>query len=183
MLRTWMSILALLPLLAACSTASERPDPYTLPQYAEADPLCRDVSGRYRAAPQPFGQVREERPLLAHTLLSAEVELSQVTQVELALSAAGEMQVLAFDANGGLVAKQRHRADSGVFECDSGQLLFYPEQLPRRGEGVPWNKVVLRKTVDGSLMLRKGGLFSGLVFLVAPMTFSTEDWYLFKPAP
>jgi hypothetical protein len=83
-----------------------------------------------------------------------------------------------------LLAKHRYAADSGVFDCDEGQLEFYPRKLGAGDSaGVGWERVVLRKAEDGSLILRKGGLFSGLVFMVFPMSVSTGDWYLFKPAP
>jgi hypothetical protein len=185
MLSKWIKVIRLLPLvlLTACSTTQEQPDPYALPEYAEPDSLCRDISGSYMAQPHPLAEAEQEpRPLLAQTLLAATVRLDNASRVELKMTEAGVMHVLAYDSNGALLAKQQHTEESGAIECDEGQLKFYPPQLNGVAKGIGWDKVVLRKTADGSLMLRKGGLFSGLIFMVVPVAVSTEDWYLFKPA-
>lgn len=170
-------------LLTGCSTTPERVDPYALPEYAEPDKACHDLTGRYRALPHVLGEgQQDERPLLAQTLLPEEETLSAATTVELVIGNDASLWVRADSEDGKHLASRRYAVDSGVFECDDGQLEFYPQALGEKTAGVGWEKVILRKTTDGSLMLRKGGLFSGLVFMVLPMYVSTEDWYLFKPA-
>lgn len=180
-----IGILLMALLLSACSMAPERSDPYTLPQYAEPDSRCRDLAGSFSAARHPMGEQKPDtKPLLALTLLPMQPNLDQAERVELAPGADGSFQVMALGADGRLLAKQRYATGSGVFECDDGQLKFHPHKLgDAKPAGISWETVVLRRTEDGSLMLRKGGLFSGLTFLVFPMYVSTDDWYLFKPAP
>lgn len=178
-----VKLVFLLPLLglAGCSTMAEKPDPYAMPEYAEPDKQCRDIAGRYKAVPHPVGELEETRPMLALSLLPDGPRLNESVAVELSLDEAGAMQVSAYGADGALLAKQVHLADSGIFECDEGQLRFFPQKLDPAAETAAWETTVMRKTVDGSLMLRKGGLFSGLAFMLMPMTLTTDDWYLFKP--
>jgi len=169
--------------LTACTTTPERGEPYSPPQYAEPDSQCRDIVGSYNARPHPLSsEERETRPLLAMTLLSPHPRLDQSQRVELKRGKDGSWQVLALGGDGALLSKQRYGADSGVFLCDDGQLHFHSDKVDARPEGIPWETLVLRKTTDGSLMVRKGGLFSGLVFMVFPLSLSTDDWYLFKPS-
>lgn len=172
-------------LLSACSTSPQRTEPYSLPQYAEADSQCRDVTGSYNAVPHSLGKTEKAaRPLLALTLLPAQDSLDSTNRITLKREDDGSLEVMAQGSDGRVLAKRRYAADSGVFECEDGNLEFYPRKLGRDSSaGIDWETVVLRKTEDGSLLLRKGGLFSGLVFMVIPMYVSTKDWYLFKPSP
>lgn len=171
-------------LLAGCSTTAQRGESESPPQYAESDSQCRDIAGSYQAVPHPLGpQQQETRALLAMTLLPPHDRLEQTREVILKPGDDGSWQVQALGSDSVLLAKQRYAADSGVFSCDDGQLAFHPDKLPARAAGIPWDRLILRKTEDGSLMLRKGGLFSGLIFMVFPMSISTDNWYLFKPAP
>ncbi len=176
--------LLVLFLLGACATAPEQEVSETvpLPTYAEPDSRCRDISGSFQAQPHQVGKTAIERPLLAQTLLPENGRLDLATTVELHMSEAGTLHVSALDSDGEPLFKHHYTSGSGVFECDDGQLVFYPKNLDQEPPtGIDWDKVILRRTEDGSLMARKGGLFSGMIFLMLPMYVTTDDWYLFKP--
>lgn len=170
-------------LIAGCSSTPQRSDPYSLPQYAEPDGQCRDINGRYNALPHSVGKTQgDTRPLLALTLLPPQQSLAQSAKVVVDVGEDHSLQVMALGDDNKLLAKRRYDAGSGVFECKDSRLEFHPRKLAAGdSDGINWDTVVLRRTEDGSLFLRKGGLFSGLVFMVFPMYVSTEDWYQFKP--
>lgn len=183
---TWLRMVLVLPLLwlAGCTTSAERQESEPPLLYTEPDSRCFDINGSYSAMPHALGDTTaDERPLLAQTLLPATAPLERAKTVQLQMSEAGTLHVIAYDEDGEPLLKHHYTGESDVFECDDGQLKFYRMRLDDEASaGINWDEMVLRKTQDGSLMVRKGGLLSGMIFLVFPMYVSTDDWYQFKPA-
>lgn len=169
-------------LLAGCTTTTEQEQGVPTP-YSEPAGDCREINDHYHASPQSVAGIEvPQRALLAIMLLPYEAALEQAASVALQLEPGGALEVSAYAADGTLMQARRYPADSGVFSCEEGELQLVTARLQGDGEtGYDWERIVLRRTEAGSLMLRKGGLFSGMLFILFPMSLSSGDWFVFAP--
>jgi len=176
----WCLLLPLL--LPGCAATPEQEQDVPAP-YSDPAGDCREINDHYHATPQSVaGLESPQRPLLAIMLLPYQAKLEQAGSVALKLEPGGPLKVSAYAADGTLMLARSYPAGSGVFSCEEGQLQLVSAQIHGDSEAAfDWEKMVLRRTESGSLMLRKGGLFSGMLFMLFPMSLSGGDWFVFAP--
>lgn len=155
------------------------------PELDEQAPECTDISGRYRSRPRIHGKGEQlDTPLLAYTLLPASPKLAEADRVELKVTET-KMSITAFAGELPLMS-HTYPVESGIFECIAGSVEFRPQKKPGSDAaatlpGLEWETVRIRRTVDGSLLLQEADGLASLAFILFPIYFTTEHWYLFKP--
>jgi len=169
-------------LLAGCASTPQQERDVATP-YSEPAADCREINGQYHAKPQSVAGIEvPQRPLLAIMLLPYDAVLEQAASVALHLQPDGVLEVTAYSVDGSPLQARRYPADSGAFSCEEGELQLVTARM--RGDGATgydWQRMALRRTESGAVMLRKGGLFSGMLLLLFPMSLSSGDWFVFAP--
>jgi hypothetical protein len=173
-------------MLSGCSQPVRNASPdEPWPELDEQTQGCVAISGRYSSSPRLHGKTEKlDTPLLAYTLLPASPKLAdadrvvlKVTETQLSVTAyAGEM----------LLMSHVYHAQNGNFECIADSLEF--RAMEKSGtvqavadSGLDWETIRLRRTVDGSLLLQEAGGLASLAFMLFPIYFTSDHWYLFKP--
>lgn len=183
---TILSLLLLMVLGGCAQPVREEAADEPWPELDEQAQECSAISGRYSSRPRIHGKGEQlDTPLLAYSLLPASPKLSgadkvelKVTETELSVTAyAGELPVMS----------HTYAAQSGIFECIAGSVEFRPQEKPGSEAattvpGLEWETIRIRQTVDGSLLLQEADGLASLAFILFPIYFTTEHWYLFKPA-
>lgn len=132
---------------------------------------CPNISGTY--VDRPAYRI----PSLSNILIEKWVgwgKLDKATHVEI-INSNNDLKITAWNDDV-LIASKTYKKDD--YTCsDDGIQINMVEATAENVVGVYWGKIILRKAVDNSLVIRSEGGFAGLGLLIIPLVGHSIEYY------
>ena len=165
----------------------KEPYPKQWSEFNAVKGICPNISGNYAdegwislSESKKTGEAWHKRSL-SRTLFAKELEIGEVSHVEIFQENPNDIKVIAFSGNE-ILAEQFFSAEKNDFSCESGYIEFIGERECGTGAGVmacATPETHLIKNNRGDLIVKTNSRGFGVVYLI-PVYVSEWHWYRFE---